>query len=91
MSKVHDNAAARQYELELEGGTAFAGYRDEPGAVRAILHVETPVPLRGRGVAAQLMDGAVAHARANGIKLRAVCPYAVAYFRRYPAARDVSI
>jgi predicted GNAT family acetyltransferase len=31
----------------------------------------------------------VAHARANNVKLRGRCSYAVAYFRRHPDTDDV--
>jgi predicted GNAT family acetyltransferase len=83
-----DNATARQYELDHEGGPSFARYRDGPGA-RAILHVETPAPARGRGHAAQLMEAIVADARERNLKLTPICGYAAAWFRRHAAARDV--
>ncbi|MEJ0061363.1 MAG: GNAT family N-acetyltransferase [Terricaulis sp.] len=90
MDEVQDNKKAGRYELQLDGDVAFAEYREGADGVRAITHVETPEHLRGRGVAAKLMDGVVADARARNYKLRPVCPYAVVYFKRYPNARDVS-
>lgn len=88
MSEFRDNAAAGRYELDHEGGPSFARYRDG-GGLRAILHVETPTPARGRGHAARLMEAIVEDARAAGVKLTPVCGYAAAFFRRHPAARDV--
>lgn len=61
----------------------FADYRDVAHA-RVLTHVESPEAARGKGYAAQLMAGIVAEARASGRKLRAACPYAVAYFARHP-------
>jgi predicted GNAT family acetyltransferase len=90
MAEFRDNKEAGRYELAMDGDVAFAEYREGSGGVRAITHVETPEHLRGRGVAAKLMDGVVADARAHGYKVRAVCPYAVAYFKRYSKAADVS-
>jgi hypothetical protein len=78
-----DNAAENRYELDVGGVVSFADYR-ESGDVRIIRHVETPVEARGRGNAAQLMAAIVADAKARSLKLRALCPYAVAYFKRHP-------
>ena len=78
-----DNAAQNRYELDVEGHLSFADYRESGGA-RVIHHVETPIQARGRGNAAQLMAAIVADAKARSQKLRALCPYAVAYFKRHP-------
>lgn len=83
-----DNAAASRYELIEDGAVSFANYREHDG-VRVITHVETPVEARGKGTAQRLMDAIVAEARENGRKLRPRCGYAIAYFRRYPAACEV--
>jgi uncharacterized protein len=89
MEPFRDNKEAARFELAVGDDIAFAKYREDADGVRAILHVETPEPLRGRGVAAKLMDAIVAEARVESFQLRPVCPYAVAYFKRYPEARDV--
>ena len=83
-----DNAAHHRYEMEADGFTSFADYRDV-GDVRVILHVETPHEARGRGHASKLMHGVVEEARSTGRKLRASCAFAVAYFRRHKDTADV--
>jgi hypothetical protein len=88
MSTVNDNEAARRFELEEEGHTAFATYRRADDIV-TIPHVEAPIELRGKGTAARLMEGIAILARANGFKIVPTCPYAVAWFRRHPEAADV--
>jgi hypothetical protein len=88
MSTVNDNEAARRFELEEEGHTAFATYRLADDIV-TIPHVEAPIELRGKGTAARLMEGIAILARANGFKIVPTCPYAVAWFRRHPEAADV--
>ena len=50
MASVSDNKAQSRFELEVEGGVAFANYRLTPSAV-IITHTETPRALRGRGIA----------------------------------------
>ncbi|MEZ6022587.1 MAG: GNAT family N-acetyltransferase [Hyphomonadaceae bacterium] len=67
--------------------SCLPGYRDADGG--AILHVETPAPVRGQGHASDLMAAIVADARQRGLKLKPVCGFAVAHFRRNGEARDV--
>lgn len=85
---VVDNEAARRFELEEQGQTAFASYR-RAGDVVTIPHVEAPMALRGQGTAGRLMEGIAALARAHGFRIAPTCPYAVAWFRRHPEAKDV--
>ena len=85
---VTRNAARQRFELVEEGLTAFADYYAHGEAV-VIPHVESPVPLRGRGTAGRLMEGLAPTARAEGLKLIPTCSYAVAWFRRHPQWKDV--
>lgn len=85
---VVDNAALHRFELEEDGATAFATYR-RTGDTVTIPHVEAPPALRGKGTAARLMEGIAALARTQGFKIGPTCPYAIAWFRRHPEAKDV--
>ena len=80
-----DNPIGHRYELLANGFLSFADYREVAG-VRVIQHVETPDAARGQGLASKLMGEIVADAKARGLKLRASCPFAVAYFKRHPDA-----
>ncbi len=88
MTEFRDNAGAHRYEFDAPEGLSFATYKDVAG-VRAIMHVETPPEAQGMGYASKLMAAVVAEARASGRKLRASCPFAVAYFARHPDTGDV--
>ncbi|MGH6870804.1 MAG: GNAT family N-acetyltransferase [Rhizomicrobium sp.] len=88
MPDVTDNTARSRFELTEDGQTAFATYRRHGGRV-TIPHVEAPIPLRGKGTAARLMEGIVALARSEGFKIAPSCPYAVAWFRKHPEAAGV--
>jgi predicted GNAT family acetyltransferase len=85
---VTDNRAQSRYELAEEEGTAFANYRRE-GDVLTIPYVESPPALRGKGTAGRLMEGVVAHARAEQLKIVPICGYAVSWFRRHPEHNDL--
>ncbi|TKW75284.1 MAG: N-acetyltransferase, partial [Bradyrhizobium icense] len=74
MGAVRDNKALGRFELDVEGGLAFANYRLTPQAV-VITHTETPRALRGRGVASELIKGSLDLIRADGHKVIAGCGF----------------
>ena len=88
MSDVVNNARLSRFELTEDGLTAFATYR-RSGDRFTIPHVESPVPLRGKGTAGRLMAGIAALARAENFKILPTCPYAIAWFRRHPETADL--
>ena len=88
MATVRDNKTQSRFELDVEGGTAFANYRLTPSAV-IITHTETPRALRGRGIASQLVEGALALIRADGHKVIAGCGFVVDYLSKHPEYADL--
>ena len=86
---VRDNKALHRFELEVDGGVAFANYRLEPGVV-IITHTETPVELRGRGIASRLVQGALELIRADGLKVVAGCGFVVDYLELHPEYDDLT-
>lgn len=83
MASIRDNKTQSRFELDVEGGTAFANYRLTPSAV-IITHTETPRALRGRGIASELVKGALELIRADGHKVIAGCSFVVDYLRQHP-------
>jgi uncharacterized protein len=88
MSKVRDNKALHRFELDAEGQVAFANYRRTPQAI-IITHTETPRALRGRGIASELVKGALETIRADGHKVIAGCGFVVDYLGKHPEYRDL--
>ena len=68
---------------------AFANYRQTPSAV-IITHTETPHALRGRGIASELVKGALELIRADGRKVIAGCGFVVDYLRKHPEFADLT-
>ena len=89
MPAVRDNTALSRFELDVEGGLVFASYRRAPGTV-IITHTETPRALRGRGIASELVQGALELIRADGNKVVAGCGFVVDYLRRHPEFSDLA-
>jgi predicted GNAT family acetyltransferase len=89
MNPVRDNKALGRFELDVDGAVAFANYRLAPGRV-IIIHTETPRALRGRGIASQLVQGALHLIRADGLKVVAGCGFVVDYLRKHPEFEDLA-
>lgn len=64
---VH-NAARQRFELDVDGQTAFTEYRLSSGAM-TFFHTLTPPALRGRGLAARVVQAALEYARAERLKV----------------------
>lgn len=52
-------------------------------------HTDVPEAFRGQGVGVALVSRAVEDARESGVKIRPLCPFAAAQFRRHPEWHDV--
>ncbi|WP_319797644.1 GNAT family N-acetyltransferase [Nitrobacter sp.] len=87
MAAVYDNKVLSRFELEVEGGVAFANYRRAPGII-VITHTETPRKLRGRGIASALVKGALALIRTEGLKVVAGCGFVADYLDKHPEEAD---
>ncbi len=88
MAAVRDNKTRQRFELDVEGELAFANYRPTPQAI-IITHTETPRALRGRGIASELVKGALEMIRADGHKVIAGCGFVVDYLNKHPEYRDL--
>ncbi len=85
---VRHNEAARRFEADVPGGLARADYRMQ-GDVMGIVHTEVPMAAEGRGVAGQVVQAALAHARRQGLRVAPMCSYVRAYMQRHPETHDL--
>jgi hypothetical protein len=85
---VQNNTKSERFELSENGALAYAAYQRRDGKL-FINYVEAAPELRGTGAAGRLMDGIVAHLRAEGLKAVPICGYAVSWFRRHPEHNDI--
>ncbi len=88
MAAIRDNKAQSRFELDAGDATAFADYRLTPTAV-IITHTETPRALRGRGIASELVKGALESIRADRRKVIAGCGFVADYLRKHPEYADL--
>ncbi len=88
--QVRNNTSLQRYELDVDGGVAFARYRLEPGLV-IITHVETPPALRGQGIGSQVVEGSLHLIRTEKLKVRAGCSFARSYLADHPEFADITV
>jgi len=88
-SAVRDNKSAGRFELAIGSSIAFANYRRAGDRV-IITHTETPPALRGRGIASELVTGALALIRADGLKVVAGCSFVADFLDRHPDYADIA-
>lgn len=89
-SKVCDNTERRRFELDLDGHTAFSNYKRADG-VLTIMHTEVPKELGGRGVGSALVRGLLDAARAEGMKVKPLCPFVAGYIDKHPDYADLRV
>jgi predicted GNAT family acetyltransferase len=85
---VRHNEAASRFELPVGDRLCIAAYHLIDG-VMWLTHTEVPPALRNRGLAEHVVQAALDHARANGLKVKPACSYVRSYMRRHPESRDL--
>jgi uncharacterized protein len=89
-SPIVHNAAHRRFEQTVNGHLCVADYVLSDGVMR-MTHTEVHPSLQGQGIAAALVQAALAHARAHRFKVRPDCSYVHAYMQRHPQTQDLLV
>lgn len=85
-----DTATRGRYVIDLgDGFEAEMNYTRPRNGVLSIHHTGVPSEFEGRGIAARLVNAAIADARAQGFKIEPLCSYVAAQFRRHPEWNDL--
>jgi len=85
-----DGPTRGRYVIDLApGAEAEMTFRREGDGPMVITHTGVPSEYEGRGIAARLVNKAIADARDEGFKITPVCSYVVAQFKRYPEWADL--
>ena len=86
---VADNAEQRRYEARQGSEVVgFILYRLDPGRI-TLIHTEVAPALEGKGIASQLVTGALDDIRRRGLTIVPICPFVRAYLRRHPEYADL--
>ncbi len=85
MSDIIDNESKARFEVTIDGHVADLTYKIDNGRM-VLIHTGVPKELEGRGLAAELVEFAIARAVRDGLTIVPICPYARSYFRKHPEA-----
>jgi predicted GNAT family acetyltransferase len=80
---IEHDAKAQQFRTVVDGHQAELNYRLR-GTVMSITHTGVPEEISGRGIAADLMKAALAHAESAGWTIVPACSYAAGFMTRHP-------
>jgi predicted GNAT family acetyltransferase len=85
---VIHNAHEQRFESTIDGHLNVADYVLSNGTL-VMTHTAVHPSLRGRGVAAALVERALEFARTEGLKVDPVCSYVQGYLQRHPESRGL--
>ncbi len=88
MSQIQHDAGSRRFTSTVDGHEAYVEYEQDDG-IMTITHTIVPAAIGGRGIAGQLVQAAMDHARAEGLKVMPACSYAEGWLSKHPQYADL--
>ena len=85
---LRDNTALKRFEAEVEGGMAFANYRESPGTL-TIVHTEVPASARGNGIGSAFVRDVLQEIRRQGLKVVPQCSFVRTFMAKNPEYNDL--
>jgi predicted GNAT family acetyltransferase len=87
--EVRDNQERSRYEIVVDGVVAgFVQYTMRGGRL-ILVHTEIDDAFEGRGLASQLVRGALDDARRRNLHVVPICPFVESFIERHPADDDL--
>lgn len=80
--KVQHDRDSHRFEVLLEGGRAYLAYMDLGKKTLDFYRTFVPDSLRGRGIAAALVESALSYAESSGYSVIPSCSYVERYLER---------
>ena len=77
-----------RFQASVDGKLAVADYRSSNGVMH-MTHTAVPPAVQGRGIAAAIVQAALAHARAQGLRVNPLCSYVARYMQHHPETQDL--
>ncbi|MBW3630658.1 MAG: N-acetyltransferase [Gemmatimonadetes bacterium] len=91
MNAVEHVPAEKRFVVRLESGEAELTYLERSGRVLDLFHTFVPPEARGQGVGEVLVERAFAHARENGNRIRASCPFVRNWLEDHPEQAEIVV
>lgn len=80
--KINHLKDRNRFETYVEGHAAFVEYVVRDGYL-IVAHTYVPKPLKGRGIASELVREAYSYADMEGLGCKATCSYALAWLEKH--------
>ena len=84
----HDEENQR-FVAVVDGHEAVVQYGRPDAQTLDLFRTYTPEALRGRGLAGRVVEAALEHAQAQGLKVVPTCPYVARFVEKHPEYRDL--
>lgn len=82
----------KKYRFEVVSGSQVSKLEYRLGRYTLdLVHTEVPEQLTDQGIGSSLVEAALNHARANGLKVIPSCPFVAAYLERHPEWEDIVV
>ncbi|MFF2503562.1 GNAT family N-acetyltransferase [Streptomyces sp. NPDC058067] len=90
--EIADSPDAHRYEARVDGQLAgFAEYmRTSESGLVVFTHTEVAPEFNGQGVGSALARAGLDAARADGLRVLAVCPFITGWMARHPDYQDLA-
>ena len=85
---ITHNLEASRFETRVQGWLCRCDYRLVDGVMH-LVYTEVAPAIEGRGIAARLVQAALDHATATGLKVQPRCSYVRVYMRRHPQTQSL--
>jgi predicted GNAT family acetyltransferase len=86
--EVQHRESGQRFTARTGSGLAFISYERPDERTIDLQHTVVPETDRGRGVGASLVEAAFNHARKNGLRVIATCPFVKAWLEKHPEHQD---
>ncbi|MGB7339414.1 MAG: GNAT family N-acetyltransferase [Phototrophicaceae bacterium] len=83
------NEEKNRFEIDLGDGLAMVEYMIA-GQNIVFTHTEVPVGHEGKGIASKMAYQALEYAKAEGLKVQALCPFVKKYVSEHPEYHDMT-
>ena len=80
---IENNEAAGRYEVQRDGELSVLEY-ERAGDRITFTHTRVPKAVEGRGIGSELVEAALADARAAALTVVPACPFVRAYIQEHP-------
>ena len=87
--EVVHNPALKRFELQLGDQIAMVKYILGSSEI-IFTHTEVPEAFEGQGIASKMAKVAVEYAKAQGLRIRPMCPYMAAWIKRHPEYHSIT-